>query len=231
MISVICSVRNGSRHLSKYLQSLNGQTLANFEVLFLDAASEDNSIELIEGFDFRPGISIRVFKSLNILTVYESWNALILASKGDWTINYNVDDFLFPESLSILSQFTHMYPRNDVFYSPCFLSQSLDHNTLDSYRDWPDANLVESHIQGCCCGPFPLLKKSTLYRYGLFNERLKISGDYDLWCRLYANNCTFYKLSLPLGIYYLNPQGLSTNNQTEQLRNLEDNIARKNLIV
>ena len=48
--SVIIVNYNKSKYLKRCINSLNSQTIKNFEVIFIDDQSQDNSIELIKNF-------------------------------------------------------------------------------------------------------------------------------------------------------------------------------------
>ena len=46
-ISVILAVHNGGHHLKNTLDSIKKQSLSDYEVLMLDAASDDETAEII----------------------------------------------------------------------------------------------------------------------------------------------------------------------------------------
>ncbi len=45
---------------------------------------------------------------------------------------------------------------------------------------------------------------------GLFDESLKYAGDWDMWLRCVRSGSKFKKINEVLGLYYYNPEGLST---------------------
>lgn len=229
-ISVICSVYNGAEFLPAYLDSVNAQVLPNFEIVFLDAASADKSVEIIRNFQFRNGIRAKLIRSTEKIGIYEAWNKAILAANGAWMINYNVDDRLFPEALATLSAVAYAYPQKGLIYSPCFISREPNCGGVFNYCDWRDANLAGSLEKGCCCGPFPLVNSRCFAKVGLFNTSLLISGDYEMWCRIKRAGFEILKIQTPIGIYYQNPKGLSTNPETQERRAQEDLIARQSLL-
>lgn len=228
-ISVICSVYNGASFLPAYLESLNRQLLANFEVVFIDAASRDGSADLIRAFPFRPGIHARLLTCPSRIGIYAAWNRAIRVSRGGWIMNYNVDDRLFPESLLLLVGAAAHHPEVGVIYSPCFVTRDPSHQRLSKVLDWRDANHIENLVMGCCCGPFPLVRSRCFREHGLFDESFEISGDYEMWCRLSLAGVPFHKLSIPIGSYYVNPAGLSTDPRTQARRVLEDVEVRSRL--
>jgi len=76
-------------------------------------------------------------------------------------------------------------------------------------------------------GPFPILKKSTIVKNGLFNPKYTISGDYEMWLRLSKKGCKFLKLNDYVGTYYDNPKGVSSDRSTLQEHVRQDTEIRK----
>lgn len=215
MISLLCSVYNSSEHLDRYLDYVNNQTLPSFEIIFIDADSYDDSLQKILDYNFRDGINKIVMGAKTRIGIYEAWNQAILESSHDYVMNFNTDDKLFRTSLSTLTQYISLYPEVDVFYSNSFISNYTDHNPT-SWFAWADANQKENLIEGCCVGPYPLLKKSTIVEAGMFDTSFTISGDYEMWCRLNSLGKRFLKIDEPLGVYYHNPKGVSSSNDSER---------------
>ena len=210
MISVICSNYNSSNYIQNYCKYINSQLLHTFEVVFVDASSTDDSLQQFKDFSFRDGIEVTIIPVSSRVTVYEAWNTGIQNSKYDYVMNYNTDDKLFGNALLTFRSYIPLYPHIDVLYSNCFVSDDPNHNNLVSFHNWQDASDMKVLMQGCCCGPFPLLKKQTVIEHGLFNPDFWISGDYEMWCRMNSKGAKFKKLDEALGVYYKNPMGVST---------------------
>ena len=227
MITILCSAYNASNHLDQYLANVNQQTLPEFEIVFVDANSTDDTLTKIIEYKFRDGISKKVIGAPERIGIYEAWNIAINNSSHEYVMNYNCDDKLFPTALHTYLTYATLNPEVDVIYSDSFITNSTDY-IPNSWYSWADANVKENLLAGCCCGPYPLLKKSTIVQAGMFNAKFTISGDYEMWCRLNSLGKLFLKIAEPLGIYYLNPEGASTSN-TEERHNahlIQDNSIR-----
>ena len=227
MISVICSVYNSSKYLDRYLDYVNNQTLESFEIIFVDAKSTDDSLEKITKYTFREGIKPLIMTLSERVGIYEAWNIAINHSSYDYVLNYNTDDKLYRTSLATYATYAKLHPEVDILYSDSFISSDLTH-TPSSWYSWRDANVKQNLLHGCCVGPYPLLKKSTIKEAGMFNPKFKISGDYEMWCRLSSMGKVFLKIDEPLGVYYNNPEGMSTQNDQERINQhiAEDNLIR-----
>ena len=64
----------------------------------------------------------------------------------------------------------------------------------------------------------PLWKREIHEKYGMFNENYKMAGDWEMWLRAVKNGCTFIRIDEPLGLYYFNPNGLSTNTESSRAK-------------
>ena len=229
MISLLCSVYNSSKYLDNYLTFINDQFLEEFEVIFVDANSTDDSVKKIQEYSFREGIKVLLIKCSERIPVYEAWNIAIEKSAYDYVMNYNTDDKLFKSALLSLAAYTQHRKDIDVIYSNSFISNDVNHAVFSNFYNWNDANVKENLLAGCCVGPFPLLKKKSVVDAGMFNPAFSISGDYEMWCRMQSKGYKFLKIDEPIGSYYQNPEGVSTKpdlgRHNEHLR--QDNLIRQ----
>jgi glycosyltransferase involved in cell wall biosynthesis len=216
MISILCSNYNSSEWIHNYCNYINSQLLHSFEVIFVDANSTDDSLSKIQNFSFRDGIKVTIVPLSERVTVYEAWNIAIDKSSNDYVMNYNTDDKLFGSALLSLVGYINQYPHIDVLYSNCLVSQDVNHSSIQYMHDWGDANDMQTLLKGCCCGPFPLLRKQKVIDCGKFNPVFSISGDYEMWCRMNSKGAIFKKIDECLGVYYHNPNGVSTKNDPER---------------
>ena len=200
-ISVLCSVFNSEDWLDSYLNAVNEQFLENFEIIFIDASSTDASLSKILNFKFRNGIKVQVLKQETRINIYEAWNIGALNACGEYVVNWNTDDILYKSALLTYQNYLLRYNNIDLFYGPCFIRNSGDISSIVGFRNWPEYS-HEILSQICICGPFPLVKRSTLIQHGLFESKYKYSGDYATWLKLSKNKCEFKKIDETIGVFY-----------------------------
>ena len=228
MISILCSNYNSSDWIDDYLAHLDRQDMETFEVIFVDAKSTDDSLEKIKNHTFRKGIDKKIVECEKRIGVYEAWNIAIGKSTQDYVMNYNTDDRLLPHALTTLYTLATYNPHASVVYCNCAISDEPTNTRIIGQYNWDDANEMSALLRGCCCGPFPLLKKEAIVKGGMFHESFQISGDYEMWCRLNSKGHQFLKTNEILGVYFNNPEGVSTQNTEQRLsRHIqEDNAIR-----
>jgi glycosyltransferase involved in cell wall biosynthesis len=224
MISVIASVYNSSKYLPKYLEYVNNQLIKKFEIVFIDANSSDNSLDLIKNFKFREGISVKILPQPDRISIYEAWNVGIKSSEGDYIVNWNTDDVLFPSALHTYEAYSSAYSNVDLFYGPCFISKTQGVDGISNIYMWPEYSHKEL-LQRCICGPFPLVKKSAVKEVDYFSEKYISSGDYDMWLKLSKNNFKFRRIPEIVGCFFDRPDSVSQHKI--QLAQQEDREIQK----
>ena len=210
-ISVICSVYNAAEWLGKYLEAVNEQFEHNFEVIFVNANSTDESSQLIRDFKFREGIKITLLESLERISIYAAWNIGIKEAEGQYVMNWNTDDLLYPSGLQTYTEYVLKYPHIDFFYSPCCVVNSQSFENIVGIRNWPPYS-HHTLLQICIGGPFPLIKKEAIEKCGLFKEKYISSGDYEMWLILSKNNFKFKKIPDIIGCFHHRDNSVSVEN-------------------
>tara|TARA_R110000796_G_scaffold252331_3_gene386119 strand:- start:341 stop:1045 length:705 start_codon:yes stop_codon:yes gene_type:complete len=225
-ITVLCSTYNSAKWIDGYLKSINKQMLKTFNIIFVDANSDDGSLETIKDFTFRDGITVEIVEYAEKIPIYEAWNCAIHRCNTEYVINVNTDDRLYPSALKTYLGYAEAEPSGDIFYCTYVQVDDVTHERLSGFFQPPehDHNLL---IQQCYGGPFPMLKRDTLIEEGLFNPEYDISGDYEMWLRMSKNNRNFVRVAESLGSYYRNPQGVSTNRENHMRHVQQDLFLRE----
>jgi glycosyltransferase involved in cell wall biosynthesis len=106
-LSVAMSNFNHGRFLPQALESVLSQSVRPLEVIIVDDASIDNSVEIIRQFAARDPI-IRLIRNERNVGPIENSNMLIGRARGDYVIGVACDDVLLPgmfeKSLDVLTQ-------------------------------------------------------------------------------------------------------------------------------
>ncbi len=81
LVSVIVNCHNGQKYLAECIRSILNQTYTNFEIIFWDNFSTDNSYKIVNKFKDK---RIRKFKIKKFSSLYKSRNLAISKSKGKY---------------------------------------------------------------------------------------------------------------------------------------------------
>ena len=90
LISIIMNCYNGKQYLDQAIKSVINQTYKNWELIFWDNLSEDNSIKIFNKYkDSR----LKLFSAAKHTLLYEARNLAFKKTKGDFIAFLDTDDF------------------------------------------------------------------------------------------------------------------------------------------
>ena len=198
LISVIVNCHNGEKYLENCISSILNQKYENFEIIFYDNFSSDNSKKILEKFKDK---RIKYFYSDKKFSLYKARNEAIKNCTGTLIAFLDIDDWWDEKYLSNKEEFLKN-SHYDYFYSNTIVYYQRN-KTFKKYKNFsfPDGKIYEYLakdyfiiISGL------IIKKEILQKENYFNEKYNIIGDYDLLMRIskYANAKGFIE---PL-IYY-----------------------------
>ena len=108
-ISIFITVYNKEKYLNFVLKSIQNQSLRDFEIIFVDDFSSDNSVALIEGF-MKEDPRITLIKNDKNRNVLFSYFQGVIHSKGEYLLSVDPDDMLAnPRILEIAYYYAKKY--------------------------------------------------------------------------------------------------------------------------
>ena len=180
-VSVIVNCRNGGIFLHTSLKSIYNQSHDNFEIIFWDNLSTDNSLEIANSFDKR----LKVFQSKSPLSLGEARNQAMKKATGDFICFLDTDDIFLKNRIS--SQINLM--RQNSFNLAIGGYDEIDFN----------GEILSSHSPAIQSGnsfgkllrhynvnlQTILIKKSLIQRLNVnFDPNLELTEDYDFFMHL-----------------------------------------------
>ena len=234
-ISIITSLYKGGDFIKGFLEDIVSQTIFDekCELIIIDANSPDNEKDIILEYqkEYPNIVYARLEKDPGI---YACWNNAIEMSRGEFITNANVDDRKNKKSLEIHLKVMEDNPQADVIYADILVThapnETFEKNTaLGVYPSPPEASLDAILNRGAPHNN-PLWRKSLHDRSGMFSHKYKSAGDLDMWLRFLEKGANFGKIKGALGLYYMNPTGMSTNTDTNGWKTEEENEVREKFL-
>jgi glycosyltransferase involved in cell wall biosynthesis len=108
-VSVLMPVFNGGVYLAAAIESVQAQTLEDFELIIVDDGSTDGSAETIAGFAARDR-RIKAYRKHNS-GISETLNRGIAEACGDWIARLDADDIMLPHRLERQMAFVLAQPE------------------------------------------------------------------------------------------------------------------------
>lgn len=215
--SIFCSLYKGQKFLNGYIEDMLKQSIfSDIEFIFLDCASPENERDTIEPL-VQQYSNIKYYRLESDPGLYAAWNIAVDRCSASIIGNWNIDDRKNTHSLEILLKAFERKPELDLVYGLTYISTTAneryeDNNYSSFYPCFAHSleNLLMNNSPHC----MPLWKKSLHDRFGYFDENYKTASDSDMWLRSAVGGATIEMVNHPVGLYYHNPVGRSTNPET-----------------
>jgi glycosyltransferase involved in cell wall biosynthesis len=215
-VSIVTSLYKAGKYLDHFLSEMTQQTIFDqCELILINANSPDNEGEIVAPY-LKKHSNI-VYKELeDDPGVYGVWNMGIELSTGEYITNANVDDIRHHSQIEILARELVNHREVDLVYSTCLVTtQSNESFTNNSSNDrvYPVQSFTKENMIKCLPGCMPLWRRTMHTNAGMFDRSYRHAGDWEMWLRAVRAGSTFKKVSGVHGLYYYNPDGLSTADQ------------------
>ena len=93
MVSIIVPNYNHARFLPERLNSIFNQTFQDYEVILLDDASTDNSVEILNRYAANPKVSHFIVNQENSGSPFKQWKRGIDLARGEFVWIAESDDY------------------------------------------------------------------------------------------------------------------------------------------
>ena len=182
LVSIIVNCFNGEKYLRKALESIISQTYNNWEVIFWDNQSSDNSKKIF--YEFKDS-RFKYFFSDKHTTLYEARNNAIKQSKGEIIAFLDTDDWWNEDKLEKQIEFFKndkvglVYSNFNLFYENSKKKKIFIKKILKS--GYITKDLCKTYNIGILT---VLLRKTAYTSVSGFNNQYNMIGDFDLIMRL-----------------------------------------------
>lgn len=209
LVSVVINCYNGEKYLRQSIESVLDQSYKNFELIFWDNKSTDQSKNIIQSYQDK---RIKYFYSKNHTTLYQARNLSLKECKGDFVCFLDVDDYFLKNKIAQqLSYFNDQ--KVGVVYSNYYrYYEDINKKKLLTKRLLPSGNLNQYILEESQISFMTVMirKKSLDSLEFNFDQKYSILGDYDLLYRL-SFNWNFCYIEEPLAVYRIHSNNFSKN--------------------
>ena len=193
-VSVLVICFNQERFVEAALASVLQQTHKNYELIIVDDASEDNSVEVIQAWSTRYSVDTILIAKQHNGGVCKSINSGLAAATGSYIALLAADDIWYPRKLEIqLRQLQKLPDAYGVVYGNAdrmtesgapmvgsFLSGDLEMSVM------PEGDIFETLLKRNFIPVLSTLIRSACFdRVGTYDESL-VYEDWDFWLRVSA---------------------------------------------
>lgn len=200
-VSVIIPNYNHARFLEKRIQSVLNQTYQDFEVIYLDDASTDNSNEVFAKFAGDKRIQA-VYNQTNSGSPFKQWNLGISLAQGDYVWLAESDDYADKRLLAELVGRLDNNPNVGLAYCQSLIVDEYDNTKYTCNLDWIRSldkerwqkdfiNIGKNECERYLIfgNTIPnasavLIRRSIYEKAGCVDETMRLCGDWMLWIKM-----------------------------------------------
>lgn len=178
-ISIITTNYNSEEFIEEYTASLKGQTFRDFEVIFVDDGSEDNSVDCISSL-WKGDSRLKLFRSDHVGRA-AALNIALEKASGRICVIADADDISNPDRL----KFTHDYFRSKPEMACLGFLCFNEENVVRSPRPFPT---LPSRIRARALTGMPVSFPTFAFRRSLWSSKFDESLEGGIDCNwLFAN--------------------------------------------
>ncbi len=214
-VSIILNCYNGEKFLFEALKSVTSQTYKNWELIFWDNKSTDNSKKIFKKFK---NPNFKYFFSKKHTSLYSARNLAIKKSKGEFIAFIDADDTWEQDKLKNQIKLFKNQHVGLVYGNLWILNQNKKRRKILSKR-----KLITGKIYGKLLSNYNIgiitavVRRSLLKKNNLkFDERYNHIGDFDLFNKL-SKICNFDAVQSPVATYRIHGDNLSLKNISKEI--------------
>ena len=186
-VAVVMPVYNAEKYLVQAMESVLNQTYKDFEIIAVNDASTDKSLEILSSFANKDK-RVRIFSNKENLGVTKTLNYGVLMSRSEYVARMDADDIAHPDRFALQVDF--LDKKKDIFVvGSCFNSVSEDLSRIiwrnDVEKD-PE-EIAKVLLQRCCVGhPTVMMRRRVFEVLGGYSEKPEhhTIEDYEFWLRV-----------------------------------------------
>lgn len=200
LISLVTVVYNGEHLIAETLTSAIHQTYSNIELVIVDGASKDATLEKVKQF----GSRINTLISEPDKGIYDAMNKGIKAAKGEWIYFLNVGDRFYDNQVleDIFSRDVSSY---DFIYAQV---ETINEPTGINYINGSPVHMSDFYKRYPICHQATFTRKKAFDEIGDYNIAYKLAADTEWFVRFFKKH-EDKALFIPRIVSYYDVQGTS----------------------
>ncbi len=223
LVSIIMNCHNGEKFLAESLKSVFNQTYKNWEIIFFDNVSNDNSKEILKRFNDK---RIKYFRTNKLLDLYKARNLAVEKCNGDYISFLDTDDLWTPDKLEKQISFVKENTKFRIVYSNYYVLENKKKKKFIKHKmQLPFGSITQKLLDYYSLGIATVLLEKSLFEKFKFNETYNVIGDFDFFIKL-SQKFEIGSIQEPLAFYRLHGNNFSTKRSNIYIEELEHWISQ-----
>ena len=185
--TIITVCYNAQTDISKTIQSVLGQTYADFQYIIKDGQSTDDTLQIVQALAGRD--ERVVIESSKDNGIYDAMNQAIQMAEGEYLFFLNAGDCF--HSMDVLAKIGRQLDieKRDILYGD-IVCVSENHSYVNKYRNIYRYRWI--YLLGACICHQAMFAKKELFDEKLFDTKYRICADRD-WQLYYLKKGASFK--------------------------------------
>jgi hypothetical protein len=215
-VTVLLPVYNAGPPLDLALQSVIQQNFSDYEILVIDDASTDDSLERIRHYEALCP-RIRVIAHPKNRGLSTSLNEGLEAALGEYVARMDQEDEALPERLAMQVAFMDANADCAVAGSHVYhMGATREFDRLVTLPVGGEEIAATLPRYNCMYHPATMLRRKVMLDLGGYREQFKNAEDYDLWLRV-SRSHALANIPTPLLRYRFSTTGMTLGRKWQQL--------------
>lgn len=226
--TIITCTYNSEKTLLKNINSVQKQTFTNYEQVFIDGESKDDTLKQIKKYQNNFKDKIKLY-STPPKGISNAMNFGIIKSNGKYLIHLHSDDSFYDQNvLQKVYKFIQNNNKPDLIYGQI----NVINDKNQTIGIFPKQKIFQIHSKQILkyYNYIPhqsvFIKKNVYKTYGVFDENLTIMMDYDYWLRVIGKIKTKF-ISTIISNYLVSNTTKSGNKSNSKIIAVEKQTLRK----
>ena len=220
LVSILMNCYNGEKFLREAIESVLEQTYQNWELIFWDNQSTDQSAEIFKSYGDRRS---KYFYAPKHTILYEARNYATDKSSGNFIAFLDVDDYW--EKTKLEKQMDVFLTDTNVamVYSNYYFKNEIKNTKIIKYKKkLPEGKIVDKLLRKHIVGLLTMVinRKYVPENDKLFDPRLHNIGDFDIAIKVSVENKVAC-IQQPLATYRWHGGNESVLTRERQIKELE----------
>lgn len=216
IFSVLIANYNNGKYFKECYDSLMNQTYGNWEVIIIDDASTDNSVEIIQSL-IKDNPRFKLYHNSTNQGCGFTKRECIKYAQGEICAFVDPDDALYPQALELTA--FEFYQRNDIIAT--YSQMMMCNEDLSPDKIYPGTKQIYNNQFFFNCpiqfAHFFAFKKEVYWKTSGINPKLKNAVDQDLYLKILEHGDIRY-IKEPLYLYRLHSNGISQQNAKQSAK-------------
>lgn len=204
LVSIIMPAYNSEKYIGKAIESVLAQTYNNWELIVIDDASTDNTLNILKSYRKDP--RVKLFQNKENMGVSATRNKGINMASGEWIAFLDSDDLWLPSKLEKQIKYAKLNNADFLFTGASFIDENgISYKGVFEIPSKVSFNDLKKHNVISCSSV--LIKKRFFESIKMENDEMH--EDYAVWLRILRTGVIAYGVNEPLLVYRISKKSKS----------------------